>query len=176
VVVISIHWGLHHIPKAIADYQPVVAHAAIDAGADLILGHHPHVLKAVEVYKGKVCFYSIGNFMMTSNKRPKVQSSQQNFWGFWWFRVDPECLPPKGMYVFPTDDRKTMIAKAVFGKKGVERVSFLPAFINPQAQPAVVPRDDPRFQEILDFMEWSSDQYVHKFRVEGNEVVVDTSS
>src|SRR4029077_1747870 len=64
-VVMSIHWGLHHIPKAIATYQPKVAHAAIDAGADLILGHHPHCLKAVEVYKGKVCFYSIGNFMST---------------------------------------------------------------------------------------------------------------
>ncbi len=47
------------IPKTLATYQPLVAHAAIDAGADLIIGHHPHVPKAVEIYKGKVCFYSI---------------------------------------------------------------------------------------------------------------------
>ena len=47
---------------------------------------------------------------------------------------------------------------------------------NPQAQPAVVPPDDPKFQEILEFTEWVSDQHPHKFRVEGNEVVVDTSA
>ena len=57
--------------------------------------------------------------------------------------------------------------------KGIERVSFLPAFINHRAQPYVVKRDDPKFQEILDFTEWVSDQQPHKFRVEGDEVVID---
>ena len=68
-----------------------------------------------------------------------------------------------------------MVAKAVIGKKGVERVSFLPTFINPQAQPYVVAPNDPKFQEILELTEWVSDHHPHKFRVEGNEVVVDTS-
>ena len=173
VVVMSIHWGLHHMPKTICDYQPVVAHAAIDAGADLILGHHPHCLKAIEVYKGKVCFYSIGNFMTTGTHTTNVEPSKRKAWNLWWFRVDPECLPPEGMYFFPQDGRKTIIAKIVFSKEGVERVSFLPAFINGQAQPAVMPPSDPKFQEILEFSEWVSDCHPHKFRVEGNEVVVD---
>ena len=73
VVVMSIHWGIHHIPKVIAMYQPKVAHAAIDAGADLILGHHPHVLKGIEVYKGKVCFYSLGNFVLSSASSAEVE-------------------------------------------------------------------------------------------------------
>ena len=74
VVIMSIHWGLHHVTKTICDYQQPVAHAAIDAGADLILGHHAHSIKAVEVYKGKVCFYSIGNFMTTGLAKRSIGS------------------------------------------------------------------------------------------------------
>src|SRR5262249_16324253 len=70
VVVVSFHWGLHHIPRAIADYQPVAAEAAFKAGADLILGHHAHVPKAISVHNGKVCFNSLGNFIMTDIVEP----------------------------------------------------------------------------------------------------------
>ena len=62
IVALSIHWGIHFIPAVLADYQREVAHAAIDAGADVILGHHTHILKPIEVYKGKVIFYSLANF------------------------------------------------------------------------------------------------------------------
>ena len=172
-VVVSMHWGLHRLPKVICDYQPIVAHAAIDAGADLILGHHPHMLKGVEVYKGKVCFYSIGNFMSNGSNKP---IHKLNSWNLWWYRIDPECMPPVGKYPFPVESRKTMLAKVVFNKQGISRVSFLPAFINGQAQPAVVAPGDQKFQEILDYMEWLSDQYPHKFKVEGDEIVVGTDA
>lgn len=171
-VVMSIHWGLRLVPKTICTYQPPVAHAAIDAGADLILGHHAHSIKAIEVYKGKVCFYSIGNFMTTGALRTSAGSYD---WNLVWLSIDKECQWPQGMYNFPSHCRKTMVAKAVIGKKGVERVSFLPAFINHRAQPYVVSPDDPKFQEVLEFAEWVSDQHPHKFRVEGSEIVVDTA-
>ncbi|MBI3068776.1 MAG: CapA family protein [Betaproteobacteria bacterium] len=122
-VIMSIHWGLRHVPKTICTYQPPVAHAAIDAGCDLILGHHAHSIKAVEVYKGKVCFYSIGNFMTTGSSKRTAGTFD---WNLIWFPIDKECLPPHGMYQFPTHCRKTMVAKVVIGKEGVERVSFLP--------------------------------------------------
>jgi len=170
VVVMSIHWGVRFAPKTIATYQPTVAHAAIDAGADLILGHHAHVPKAVEVYKGKVCFYSIGNFMTNGT------GSRSKFfdWNLMWYRVDAECLRDR-LYCLPSHCRMTMVAKAVFSRKGVERVSFLPAHINSKAQPAVVKRKDPKFAEMLDYMEWVSDQHAHKFRCDGDEIVVETS-
>lgn len=172
VVVVSLHWGLRHVAKTLCDYQQPIAHAAIDAGADLILGHHAHSIKAVEVYKGKVCFYSIGNFMTTGSKSRATGTYD---WNLIWYHIDPECLPPEGMYNFPSHCRKTMVAKAVIGKSGIQRVSFLPAFINHRAQPYVVGPEDPKFQEILDYAEWVSDQHNHKFRVEGPEIVVDTS-
>src|SRR5207248_6829667 len=51
-VVLSLHWGVHFVPRIIADYQRTVAQAAFDAGADLILGHHAHLPKAIEVFEG----------------------------------------------------------------------------------------------------------------------------
>ena len=42
-----------------------MAHMAIESGADLVIGHHPHVLQGVEEYKGKLIFYSLGNFVLT---------------------------------------------------------------------------------------------------------------
>lgn len=64
-VVVSFHWGAEML-KYPKDYQKLLAHAVIDAGADLIIGHHPHVLQGVEVYKGKVIAYSLGNFAFGS--------------------------------------------------------------------------------------------------------------
>jgi hypothetical protein len=168
VVVLSIHWGLRHVPKTICTYQPPIAHAAIDAGADLIIGHHAHSIKAIEVYKGKVCFYSVGNLMTTGS--PKTVRSTYD----WNLPIDEECLPPNGRYFFPSHCRMTMVPKAVIGKKGVERVSFLPAYINPRAQPYALSPDDPKFKEVLKFTEWVSDQHPHRFRVEGSEVVIET--
>ena len=59
VVVASCHWGLG---KDVLDYMSESAHAAIDAGADVVIGHGPHVALPVEVYRGKPIFYGLGSF------------------------------------------------------------------------------------------------------------------
>src|ERR1051325_1755469 len=51
-VVLSLHWGIHFVPRLIADYQRTLAYAAFEAGADVILGHHAHVPKAIEIHAG----------------------------------------------------------------------------------------------------------------------------
>jgi poly-gamma-glutamate synthesis protein (capsule biosynthesis protein) len=60
-VILSCHWGVSDAENTL-EYQKEFAHAAIDAGADVIIGHHPHRPQGVEVYKGKPVFYSMGNF------------------------------------------------------------------------------------------------------------------
>jgi len=62
IVISSYHWGRSHYPKLI-DYQIKVAHAAIDAGADVIMGHGNHLLGPVEVYKNKPVFYGLANLV-----------------------------------------------------------------------------------------------------------------
>ncbi len=65
ITIVSFHWGQEKrtTPKK---YQMEYAHKAIDYGADLILGHHPHVLQGFELYKGKLIAYSLGNYVFGS--------------------------------------------------------------------------------------------------------------
>lgn len=61
-VLVSFHWGIEYVDDANAE-QVKVAHAAIDAGADLVLAHHPHVIQAVERYRRGLIAYSLGDFV-----------------------------------------------------------------------------------------------------------------
>jgi len=66
ILIVSFHWGDEY--KKIANSrQKKIARTAIDAGADLIMGHHPHVIQNIEKYKGKFIFYSLGNFIFDQN-------------------------------------------------------------------------------------------------------------
>lgn len=67
-VVVNFHWGTEKAKTPDAE-QRAFAHDAIDAGADAIIGHHPHVLQGVEVYKNKVIVYSLGNLVFGGNSR-----------------------------------------------------------------------------------------------------------
>jgi poly-gamma-glutamate synthesis protein (capsule biosynthesis protein) len=73
LVIISCHWGeeLRETPK---DYQTELAHKLIDAGADIILGHHPHVIQGIELYKNKLIAYSLGNFIFGSYSKKATES------------------------------------------------------------------------------------------------------
>jgi poly-gamma-glutamate synthesis protein (capsule biosynthesis protein) len=66
VVVVSWHWGVSPTGGGTGElvgYQVEMGHAAIDAGADLVVGHHPHLVQPIEVYKGKVIFYCLANLV-----------------------------------------------------------------------------------------------------------------
>lgn len=64
IVVAGFHWGVSWGYGKVVGYQKELGRAAIDAGADLILGCHPHSLQAMEFYKGKLICYCMGNFVM----------------------------------------------------------------------------------------------------------------
>ena len=166
VVVLSLHWGVHFIPRLIAEYQPLVAKAAFNAGADLILGHHAHVPKAIEVIDRKVCFYSLSNFIMSSTTRSAASAAA--FERHYGVRLDPDY--PRLAY--GADAKRSMIAKAVISAGGVQRVAFLPALIDKELRPEILRNDDPRFQDMLHFMEWASEGFNHRFVVQGDEIHV----
>jgi poly-gamma-glutamate capsule biosynthesis protein CapA/YwtB (metallophosphatase superfamily) len=62
VLIVSLHWGTEYENKP-SEQQRVAAHKIIDWGADMIIGHHPHVIQGIERYKGKIIAYSLGNFI-----------------------------------------------------------------------------------------------------------------
>lgn len=81
LIIVSFHWGQEkeNIPNNV---QVELAHTAIDNGADLVLGHHPHVLQGIEEYKGKNIVYSLGNFCFGGNSAPRDMDTmifQQTF-------------------------------------------------------------------------------------------------
>jgi poly-gamma-glutamate synthesis protein (capsule biosynthesis protein) len=68
VIIVSFHWGAELAQKP-RGYQVEMAHTAIDCGADIVFGHHPHVPQPIEIYKGKPIFYSLGNYAFGSYSR-----------------------------------------------------------------------------------------------------------
>lgn len=62
IVLVAWHWGVAERLGIIAEYQRTLAHAAIDAGADGIIGNHAHMLLGIEFYRGKPIFHALGNF------------------------------------------------------------------------------------------------------------------
>jgi poly-gamma-glutamate synthesis protein (capsule biosynthesis protein) len=73
IVVVSFHWGAE-LMDTTKLYQRTLAHFCIDNGADLVLGHHPHILQGLELYKGKLIAYSLGNFAFGSRSRKCTES------------------------------------------------------------------------------------------------------
>ncbi len=69
LVIVSFHWGIEG-SREVTDVQQKLGRAAIDAGADLVLGHHPHVLQGIETYRGKKIVYSLANFVFGGNAQP----------------------------------------------------------------------------------------------------------
>lgn len=74
IVIVSFHWGIEGY-YATAPEQRRLGRAAIDAGADLVLGHHPHVLQGVETYRDRHIVYSLGNFVFGANSQPADMDS-----------------------------------------------------------------------------------------------------
>ncbi len=71
IVICTFHWGVSQGVQKIADYQIELGHHAIDAGADLVFGHHPHRIHGIEVYQGRAIFYSLGNFTFADHNPKK---------------------------------------------------------------------------------------------------------
>jgi len=176
LVVVSMHCGIHMTPAVVAEYQTEMAHSAIDAGADLILQHHAHILKGIEIYNGKVIFYGLGNFAIEIHFMTKEwaqsPSGKEEIKSF-----NPDWNPPYPDYPsfpFPPDSRKTIIAKCIISHKAIKKVSFIPTIINKQAEPEILTSGDKRFREIFKYMEdITRDQGLKTiYSIEGDEVIV----
>lgn len=89
LIVFNYHWGIEKSYHSDAT-QRAIGHYCIDRGADLVIGHHPHVVQEVEVYKGKPIAYSLGNLVFGGNNNPS----------------DKNCLIFRQNYTFDLDTRK----------------------------------------------------------------------
>ena len=70
IVIANFHWGMEY-SNSMTQTQINRAHLAIDSGADIVIGSHPHCLEGMEMYKGKYIVYSLGNFVFGGNSHPR---------------------------------------------------------------------------------------------------------
>jgi hypothetical protein len=174
---VSFHWGLHGVKGALAMYQPEVAHKALDAGADFIIGTHPHRLKAIEVYQGKPIFYSLGNFCFDQprwvldegRRRSPEHKAHMDNQGW---KYDPDY---EEWYAVPPENRKSMLVQIDIAGKAVERVAFRPVMINNRAQPELLLASDPRFDEVVTYVKdvTEGQKIDTSYTVKGDEVIVE---
>jgi poly-gamma-glutamate synthesis protein (capsule biosynthesis protein) len=178
VVIVSLHYGIPWVPGLLAQYQPVVSYAAIDAGADLIFGHHPHVMKGIEVYKGRVIFYSAGDF---AQETPHQERKNDDVTGTSIFNIKefqqagsrPENDPAWARFMGPRERRYSMIAACLIKDKKVARVSFHPVGINQRAEPEPLTADDSRWNEVVGFVVTHTKPFGTKLAIGRDEVVIE---
>ncbi|QAY76454.1 CapA family protein [Sphingosinicella sp. BN140058] len=150
VVLVSHHWGIHFVRAVIADYQREVARAAIAAGADAILGGHPHILKGCELINGAPVFYSLCNFATDLRMDPAHAASRS----FQEIRVLAEEWEPDfdSLYNFPKASRLSMVARLEIAGGRVVRAGYLPLHIGRDAIPRLAQPGSAEHDEIVAYM------------------------
>lgn len=164
LVFVSLHWGLHMVEATIADYQPIVAYAAIDAGAHAIFGHHPHILKGIDFYRDAPIFYSLGNFAIDQPHMFDAAITQTE--SFRHFASLNPTFRADAVYMLPEDTRMTGIVRLRCSRDGVGQTEFLPAWVMDDSAPEMLPPDDPRFIRITEYLRRISEQVGFSTRFE----------
>ena len=132
IIIVSLHWGYERERYPLPS-QRNLAHKIIDAGADLIIGHHPHVLQGIEHYKDGVIAYSLGNFVFTAKSYFKM-------WG--------------------NEEKESIILKCGISKKGIEKIDMIPIHVSDSFQLVILKNE--RKKESLSRMESLSEHFQGK--------------
>ena len=174
VLVVSLHKGIIHTPATLARYELDLSRAAIDAGADVIFGHHAHILKGIEVYKGKVIFHGLNQLVaILPGLAPKPNQDKKS-----WaqkrkrlYNFEPDSENPN--YPFHPDSKQTIIAKCVIEDGKIKKVTYLPCLINKIGQPEILKHDE-RGEKIFEYVKRISAEAELKVRFEwdGDEVLI----
>jgi poly-gamma-glutamate synthesis protein (capsule biosynthesis protein) len=151
IVLVSQHWGIHFVRATIADYQREVARAAIEAGADAILGHHAHILKGAEVIAGRPVFYSLCNFATDLRMDPE-HAARKSFREIQ--KLGENWEPDFGsLYNFPPASRLSAIVRLEIEHGRIKETSLIPLWIDRDAVPQPLARADARFDQVHEYLQ-----------------------
>lgn len=138
LLVVALHKGLIHTPARLAMYERPVARAAIEAGADVVVSHHAHILRGVEIHRGRPIYHGLGNFVtvtqvlnVEANPNPEMVAwarRRREMFGF-----DPDPATPS--YPFHPESRNAMLAAVRFDARGLVAAGFVPCWIEADGSP-----------------------------------------
>ncbi|MDR1907322.1 MAG: CapA family protein [Holosporales bacterium] len=143
IVVISWHWGISQSYRLVAEYQREMGKLAIDAGADLIVGHHPHVVQGVEIYKGKGICYCLGDF------------------SFFLRHTDPRRFH---------HGSEAVVVECDIEDKQIQNISLIPLSKNENYEPVVATEEEG--EKIFKKMQGLSEAYGTSMEFENGKILV----
>lgn len=152
-VVVALHKGIVHTPAVLAPYERAIAHAAIDAGADLVVGHHAHILRGIEVYRGRPIFHGLGNgCVVTRALSPDTQDPGRAEWArrrqeIFGFRPDPAYF----LAPFHPQAVNAMLGCVRLHADGTHTTGFIPLRVDPPGRPR--PCSETEARDVMRYVE-----------------------
>lgn len=138
LVVVALHKGIVHTRARLASYERDVAHAAIDAGAAIVVSHHAHIVRGIEIYRGAPIFHGLGNgCVVTRALAPDQSDPRRAAWArrrreLFGFEPDPEYV----LAPFHPEAVNAMLGRVVVTGDAV-RVGFLPVYVEAPGRPRI---------------------------------------
>jgi poly-gamma-glutamate capsule biosynthesis protein CapA/YwtB (metallophosphatase superfamily) len=145
IVVAAFHWGVH-FTHDLATYQADVGYAAIDNGADLVIGGHPHCLQAIDVHNGKFIFYSLGNFAFEQDAI--AHHGVGEYLSFYGLPIDSTGVNPH-----PVHSRMSCLLSCTLSGGGITDLRITPTYFTDGHQPEVQLTGAPKYEEIASLLE-----------------------
>jgi poly-gamma-glutamate capsule biosynthesis protein CapA/YwtB (metallophosphatase superfamily) len=151
-VLVALHKGIVHTRAKLAPYERQVAQAAIDAGAAIVIGHHAHILRGIEFYRGRPIFHGLGNGCVVTRALGAGQSHPARAaWAkrrreLFGFEPDPAYF----LAPFHPEAVHALLGRVLCHDDAQMEVGFIPLFVEPPGRP-VLAGDDFR-QRVIDYL------------------------
>jgi len=153
LVIVALHKGIVHTPVKLAAYERPLAHAAVEYGADIVIGHHAHIVKGIEIYRGKPIFHGLGNgCVVTRALSPQQTHPERAAWAIKRkekFGFEPD--PAYNLAPFHPEAVNAMIAQVEWDTSGALRAGVIPVHVEAPGRPVLA--DTERASEIVTYIE-----------------------
>jgi poly-gamma-glutamate synthesis protein (capsule biosynthesis protein) len=160
VLVVALHKGMVFVRADLAMYERPLARAAIDAGADIVASHHAHIMRGVEVYRGRPIFHGLNHFVTAYQPTADPTSPRSRA------RTRPARSPILRLvepdrsvrdFPFSRDSRMVMLGSVQVDRSGVRSAGFYPCWIDESAH-TIVHGDDEVGREVARYAQAISDE------------------
>lgn len=152
LVVVAFHKGIVHTRAKLAPYERPLAHAAVEAGCNVVIGHHAHIVRGIEFYRGVPIFHGLGNgCVVTRALSPDQTSPQRAAWArkrkqLFGFEPDPAYV----LAPFHPEAVNALLGRLRIDAAGAIRVGFIPVHVDAPGRPRIAPD---AAQRIADYVQ-----------------------